>query len=221
MFWVRNRKRRIPVGIYMFKVDNRNTRTRCEICWKLTIKTPERWLASFWCLYCSLLTYFTPCSSVSIVNFEQVNNKWDSKLSQSSKMELFAIIVNGWKLLTLFTKSSILHVWQGFQYTSDRKYTGQIKSRINCGIIHLVHTQDFLSPDTNTDVRNLSFSDNFAFTIDGLCLWRVYEIFWRFWESRRNRVKSGEKSLWQKLPFIKSKNYGQDQISQGWFFLIF
>ena len=31
----------IPAGIYMFKV-NRNTRTRCEICSKLTIKTPEQ-----------------------------------------------------------------------------------------------------------------------------------------------------------------------------------
>ena len=29
-------------GIYLFKVNNRNTRTRCEICPKLTIKTPER-----------------------------------------------------------------------------------------------------------------------------------------------------------------------------------
>ena len=27
----------------------------------------------FWYLYCWLCTYFTPCSSVSIVNFEQVN----------------------------------------------------------------------------------------------------------------------------------------------------
>ena len=37
-----------PAGIYLFKVNNRNTRTRCEICSKLTIKTPERrqWLAS-------------------------------------------------------------------------------------------------------------------------------------------------------------------------------
>ena len=31
-----------PAGNYMFKVNNRNTRTRCEICSKLTIKTPER-----------------------------------------------------------------------------------------------------------------------------------------------------------------------------------
>ena len=32
----------IPVGNYMFNVNNRNTRTRCEICSKLTIKTPDR-----------------------------------------------------------------------------------------------------------------------------------------------------------------------------------
>ena len=31
-----------PVGIFLLKVSNRNTRTRCEICSKLTIKTPER-----------------------------------------------------------------------------------------------------------------------------------------------------------------------------------
>ena len=31
-----------PVGNYIFKVNNRNTRIRCEICSKLTIKTPER-----------------------------------------------------------------------------------------------------------------------------------------------------------------------------------
>ena len=31
-----------PVGSYMFKVNNRNTRTKCEICSKLTIKSPER-----------------------------------------------------------------------------------------------------------------------------------------------------------------------------------
>ena len=31
-----------PVGIYLFKVNNRNIRTRCEICSKLAIKTPEQ-----------------------------------------------------------------------------------------------------------------------------------------------------------------------------------
>ena len=32
----------IPAGDYLFKVNNRNTKTRCEICSTLTIKTPER-----------------------------------------------------------------------------------------------------------------------------------------------------------------------------------
>ena len=31
-----------PVGNYMFKVNNKNTRARCEICSKLTKETPER-----------------------------------------------------------------------------------------------------------------------------------------------------------------------------------
>ena len=31
----------LTVGIYLLKVNNRNTRTRCEVCSKLTIKTPE------------------------------------------------------------------------------------------------------------------------------------------------------------------------------------
>ena len=69
-----------PAGIYMLKVNNRNTRARCEICWKLTIKIPERRLASFWYIYCYIWTYFTPCSSISIVNFEHVIAGWESFL---------------------------------------------------------------------------------------------------------------------------------------------
>ena len=30
-----------PAGNYMFKVNNRNTRTRCETCSKLTKEIPE------------------------------------------------------------------------------------------------------------------------------------------------------------------------------------
>ena len=32
----------IPAGNYMFKVNNRNTRARCEVCSKLIIKIPGR-----------------------------------------------------------------------------------------------------------------------------------------------------------------------------------
>ena len=47
-----------PAGIHLLKVDNKNTRTRCEICSKLTIKIPER---HHWCL-----------SGIFIVNFEHI-----------------------------------------------------------------------------------------------------------------------------------------------------
>ena len=40
-FFRKCENRRFRVGIYLFKVNNRNTRSRCEICSKLTIKTPE------------------------------------------------------------------------------------------------------------------------------------------------------------------------------------
>ena len=36
--WKETPKQNVPAGNYMFKVNNRNTRTRCEICSKLTIK---------------------------------------------------------------------------------------------------------------------------------------------------------------------------------------
>ena len=60
----------------MFKVNNRNTRKRCELCSKLTVKTPERrhWRHSG--VFIVNLEHFRPCSSVSIVNIEQVNTGW-------------------------------------------------------------------------------------------------------------------------------------------------
>ena len=59
---------RHPAGKYMFKVNYRRTRTRCEICSKLTIKKLERpqWR----------------CSGV-IVNFEQVNAGWEGEQKQT------------------------------------------------------------------------------------------------------------------------------------------
>ena len=68
-----------PVGIYLLKVNKRNTGTRCEICSKLTIKTPERhqWRRSG-VFIVDFEHYFTPCSCVSIVNFEHVNADWES-----------------------------------------------------------------------------------------------------------------------------------------------
>ena len=47
----------------MFKVSNKDT-----------VTAP---LGLFWCLYCYFRTYFTPCSSVSNVNFKHVLFGWE------------------------------------------------------------------------------------------------------------------------------------------------
>ena len=52
------RENSIPIGNYMFKVNNRNTRTSCEMCLKFIIKTPER---RQWCR-----------SGVFIINFKHI-----------------------------------------------------------------------------------------------------------------------------------------------------
>ena len=53
-------KRYIPAGIYVFKVNNGNTKIRCEICSKITIKTPQ---GCHW-----------HCPGVFIVNFEDISH---------------------------------------------------------------------------------------------------------------------------------------------------
>ena len=63
-----------PAGIYLFKVNIKNTGKRCEICSILTIKTPEQRqrlrIYNFECISHLL-------SSVSIDNFEHVIAGWD------------------------------------------------------------------------------------------------------------------------------------------------
>ena len=48
---------RFPASIYLLKVTNRSTRKRCEICLKLTIKTPKRrqWRCSVGGFFCYTL----------------------------------------------------------------------------------------------------------------------------------------------------------------------
>ena len=93
-----------PANIYLFKVNNRNTRKRCEICSKLTIKhqNDELW------------THFTPFSSVSFVDFEQVNISW----------VVFMIQINDKKYLMYRSGINLeinsLYQWKINYYFSDR-----------------------------------------------------------------------------------------------------
>ena len=53
----------LPADIYLFKFNNENVKTNCQIRLKLTRKTPDQ--RQWWCSYC------VPFSSVYIVDFEQ------------------------------------------------------------------------------------------------------------------------------------------------------
>ena len=49
----------------------------------------------------------------------QSNKEACSEPCQAFAMELFAKIVDGLKLLTIFTNTSILNVWHVFEYVSE------------------------------------------------------------------------------------------------------
>ena len=49
----------------------------------------------------------------------QSNKEACSEPCQAFAMELFAKIVDGLKLLTIFTNTSILSVWHGSEYVSE------------------------------------------------------------------------------------------------------
>ena len=86
----------------MLKVNNINTRKRCKICSKLTIKTPER---RQWHRSCVFIVNFEHISHVfsrvSIVNFKQVNVSWVEnsnlqvlELALELKIVCFVVSVN-------------------------------------------------------------------------------------------------------------------------------
>ena len=59
----------IQANIYLFKVNSRSSRKKCEIRSKLTLRTPETTpMKSLWCFY-----YL-----ISIFDFELVKVSWDS-----------------------------------------------------------------------------------------------------------------------------------------------
>ena len=60
-----------PAGNYMFKVNNKNTRTRCKICSKLTIQIPER---RHWRRSGIFIVNFWRRSGIFIVNSEHISH---------------------------------------------------------------------------------------------------------------------------------------------------
>ena len=71
-----------PSNNYLLKIDSRNTRKRCEICSKLTIKIPEQrqWRCSSVFLV-NLEHISHSFSTAFVVNSEQVNVSWVKTIS--------------------------------------------------------------------------------------------------------------------------------------------
>ena len=100
-------------------------RKRCEICSKLTIKTPERrhWRSP--AVFIVNFEHFTPFSSIFLLTLNKqmlaglVYQQYSippgaySELFQTSKAEFFAKIVHGFQLSTTFARRTILDVWHG------------------------------------------------------------------------------------------------------------
>ena len=91
-------KKGIPCNIYLFKVSNRNTRKSCEICSKLTLKTPERrpcimhnvwkWSGTLWksCNICCKI--FKVCLTIS-KNYASKNYDCSSYLRTYELLNFF------------------------------------------------------------------------------------------------------------------------------------
>ena len=108
--------------VYLFKVNNRNTRVRCKMCSKLTKKYQDNVIDIALVSLLLDLNVLTPFSSVCNVGFEHLIVCWvhqvpvksifrdGSRATATSKMERFVIMFNGFQPLTIITKCSILDV---------------------------------------------------------------------------------------------------------------
>ena len=154
----------------MFKVNNKNPRTRCKICSKLIIKTPERchWHRSG--VVIVIFEPISPCSNVSIVNFEQVNTGWDRPEFGRAEGPIKNLIRN-------FIDISLNKVLRNIKYAivpeiplNVAPYSIKSCAR-NCNIIkHKTDDQGFRKDIKTTRKRNLPQEDLPTFQCDLLCL---------------------------------------------------
>ena len=68
---------------------------RCEICLKLTIKTPKRRHCRSFGVFIVNFEHFSHLySSVSIVNFEQINARWEKRDHKKTKIRKNDSLIN-------------------------------------------------------------------------------------------------------------------------------
>ena len=104
---------------------------------------PTIWWMTLDCWSCSMgknpyflkfkFTFFTtyPMLTPPLSSWDNIKiSETFSEPSQTSKTELFAKIINNWKPLTIFTKSSILDVRLGSEYASELNWLNWISLSI-------------------------------------------------------------------------------------------
>ena len=103
----------------MLKVNNKDTRTMQ--------------MASFWRFY-KLWTYFTPCYSVSIVNFEQVNAGWDVSYQKPipCAVHINPFCANGLFSYPLITPNRRFCCFQGYRMSP---VTGWVKPAVKTNLL--------------------------------------------------------------------------------------
>ena len=88
-----------PDDIYLFKIKNRNLRKKCEICSKVTMKTPKRCRSGV----------LNVNSGTYIVDFEQINTGY---INNSTKKVQFTGLYKRFHLISInsFTLPSFTHL---------------------------------------------------------------------------------------------------------------
>ena len=153
------------------------TNKLCEICWKLTIKTPER--RPLW-------TYFTHCSVVSFVDFELVNPSWVS--CKEKKVNFSFHFASSEKMLYLIGEKKVGEKWLKFlqvtKFFPDFLFPDQYfspiflhltknLSRFFFSIIIIIYLQNLLLPcflwyTLFNVVEQSSFNKNFEMRVKAM-----------------------------------------------------
>ena len=81
------------------------------------------WRRDFWPVthFKAVLPFFDNNFWISAIVITEYRDAFTEPY-QTCKMKLFVMIVNGWKSLTVFARSSTWDVWQGSEYISDSCY---------------------------------------------------------------------------------------------------
>ena len=122
-----------PASIYLLKVSNRNTRTMYGICSELTMTPEQGYWHCYSAFFCQLWAHFTNGSSVSNVNFEQLNADWKS-IFYFKALTIFFIcnLAVPWPTLGHYLEGPLIHLMliTAFLYIFNPKVTWSIIARL-------------------------------------------------------------------------------------------